>query len=92
MTDSNCTTDCLEIAAKVLLRCAGLGFLFLLIWFGAYSLLPGTIHQQGAMFGLTEHDVGVIHYSGMAMLKISVFVLFLFPYVAIRLVLRKRRG
>lgn len=92
MMNSNSSSDGLETASMVLLRCAGFGFLFLLIWFGAYSLLPGAIHQQGAMFGLTEHDVGVIHYCGMALLKISVFVLFLFPYVAIRLVLRKRRG
>jgi len=34
----------------------------------------------------------VIHYCGMAFVKLSVTLFFFFPWLAIRLVLRKRPG
>ena len=75
MTEIKPTTDCLETAAKVLLRCAGLGFGILFVWFGLYLLLPDLVRGQAAMFGLTEHEVGVATYCGLALLKISVLLL-----------------
>jgi len=44
----------------------------------------------GKLFGLTPHEVDVIQYCGIAAVKCVVLLFFLFPYVAIRLVLRKR--
>lgn len=49
------------------------------------------IHNlHGKMFRLTEHELDLIHYCGMAFVKLCVFLFFLFPYIAIRMVLRKR--
>ena len=92
MADFNSTTDCLETIAKLLLRCLALGVLVLFGWFGAYLLMPTIIHQQGAWFGLTEHEIGLIHYCGMAFFKLHVLVLFAIPYIAIRLVLSQRKA
>ncbi|MCY2989099.1 MAG: hypothetical protein NTY19_14685 [Planctomycetota bacterium] len=45
---------------------------------------------HGKMFGLAAHELDLIHYCGMAFVKLSVILFFLFPWAAIRLVLRKR--
>ena len=45
-----------------------------------------------ALFDLTTHEIEVIHYCGLALVKICVLLFFGFPYVAIRLVLRNRPG
>ena len=42
------------------------------------------------MFGLSKETLDVIHYCGMGLLKLFVFTFFLFPWLAIRWVLRKR--
>jgi hypothetical protein len=43
----------------------------------------------GKLFGLALHEVDVINYCGMAVVKVAVVLFFLFPYIAIRLVLRR---
>jgi len=43
------------------------------------------------LFDLTQEQLAVIHYCGIGLVKIEAFTLFLFPYIAIQLVLRRRR-
>ena len=87
---SNSTRETLETTAKVLLRCTGFGFLFLLIWVGFFLLAGDLVHDlHGGMFDLTKHELNVIHYCGMAMMKTAVFLFFLFPWLSIKLVLWK---
>jgi hypothetical protein len=82
--------EVLETIAQVLLRCTVLGFGLLLLWFGAYLLIGDLIYQlHGNMFGLSQHELDVIHYCGMGLVKLFVFVFFLFPWIAIKLVLSK---
>ena len=89
MTDS--TRDLFDTLARILLRCWIFGFLLLLLWFGIYMLASDVIYRlHGTMFGLSGHDLTVIHYSGMAFVKLSVILFFFFPWLAIRLVLRKQ--
>ena len=38
----------------------------------------------------SAHDLNVIHYCGMAFAKLSVILFFFFPWLAIKLVSRKR--
>jgi hypothetical protein len=86
MTDS--THEFLEILAKILLRCWIFGFLLLLLWFGAF--MSGAVYKlHGPLMNLTNHDLDEIHYSGMAFVKLSVILFFFFPWLAIKLVLRK---
>jgi len=44
------------------------------------------------MFDLSRHELQLIHYCGMGLVKLAVGVFFFFPWVAIRLVLSKARG
>jgi hypothetical protein len=81
--------ELLDAISKVLLRCTVFGFLLVLIWFAAYLLAGDLIRQQGSWFHLTPHELDVIHYCSIAFVKSCVLLFFLFPYVAIRLVLRK---
>ncbi|NLY02921.1 MAG: hypothetical protein GXY83_43270 [Rhodopirellula sp.] len=85
-------TEWLEVASRILLRCWIFGFLVLLFWFGVFMLAEDLVCRvHGAMFGLTPHELKVIHYCGMGLLKLAVGCFFLFPWLAIRMVLSKAR-
>ncbi|MGI6414784.1 MAG: DUF6868 family protein [Thermoguttaceae bacterium] len=87
----NSTHEFFEILGKILLRCWIFGFVLLFIWAAAF--LTGAVHKlHGPLMGLSAHDLNVIHYCGMAFLKLSVILFFFFPWLAIRLVLSKARG
>lgn len=89
MTDS--THGCFDTLATILLRSRIFGLLFLLLWFGIYMLASKVIYQfHGTMFGLSGHDLDVIRYCGMAFVKLSVILFFFFPWLAIRLVVKRR--
>ena len=88
MIDS--TRDFFDTLAKVLLRCWVFGFALLLFSFGIFMLTGEIIDDiNGRMFGLTPHELDLIIYCSLGLLKLSVLVLFLMPWLAIRLVLRK---
>ena len=90
MSQSDDLNRFFDTAAKVLLRCVVLGFLLLLVWLGAFFLAGDVIYGiHGKLFGLTPHELDLIHYCGIALLKCCVLLFFLFPYIAIRLVLRQ---
>ena len=83
--------DLLDAVARVLLRCWIFGFVLLLFWFGAHMLGGDLMYQvHGDMFDLSLHEMHVIHYCGMGLVKLVVGCFFLIPWVAIRMVLKKR--
>jgi hypothetical protein len=87
MTDS--THEFLDTLAKILLRCWIFGFVLLFIWLGAF--MSGVVHNlHGPLMDLSNHDLNVIHYCGMAFVKVVVILLFFFPWLAIKLVLRRQ--
>jgi hypothetical protein len=91
MLPSKDVNDLLGAAAKILLRCFVLGYLFLLLWFVAYMAAGDLIYRlNSSLFGISQHEMNLLHFYGITLVKIFVFVFFLFPYVAIRLVLRGR--
>ena len=78
---------------SILLRCWIFGLLLLVFWAGVFLLASEAIHNlHGPMFGLSPHDLNLIYYSGMAFVKLVVILFFFFPWLAIRLVLRKTKG
>jgi hypothetical protein len=89
MTGSDEISEWLDAISKVLLRCTILGFVLILLWFGVYYFAPGML--RGDFFGLTTHEVNLIQYCGIGLLKVLVLLFFFFPWVSIRLVLRRRR-
>jgi hypothetical protein len=88
----NDVNECLELVSRVLLRCTIFGFVLFLVWFAAFLLAGDLIFRQAQIFGLTQHELNLLHYGGMGLMKLIVILFFLFPYVAIRLVLKKKRS
>ena len=92
MPDSKPTTEFFAVLAKVLLRCWVFGFMLLGIWFGVFALAGDIVHRlHGALFGLSKHELNLIFYSAMGLLKLLVLVFFFFPWLAIRLVLKSEK-
>jgi len=82
----------LDAVAGVFLRCFVLAVCLLLFWFVFY-LVGGdwaySIHSK--WFELSRLHFGLMNYYGMALIKITSFLIFLFPYVAIKLILAKKQ-
>jgi hypothetical protein len=77
-----------DTLAQVLLYCWVFGLLLLVFWAGVFLLARKLIYRlHGSMFGLTERELNVIHYSGIAFVKLCVILFFFFPWAAIRLLL-----
>ena len=91
MLDS--TRDFFDTLAKVLLRCWIISFGLGVFSFVVFMLTGEIIHEiHGKMFGLSPHELDLIMYCGLGFFKLFVFIFFLFPWIAIRLVLRKASG
>jgi hypothetical protein len=89
MSDNSEIRRSLEVASGVLLRCFVLGVILLLMWFVVFLVggeMAYGIHSK--LIDITKHEFDLLNYYGIAFLKVLVFVAFLIPYVAIRLVLR----
>jgi len=83
------TKDVWDAVAGVLFRCWILGFALLFVWLGVSQLMGELIHRlHGSMFGLSRHELGVIFYCGMGLLKLCVLTFFLIPWLAIRMMLK----
>ena len=83
--------DLLHCLAGILLRCFLLSFALLLLWFVFYSAAADWaygIHSR--WFELSRRDFDLMNYYGMAFVKISASLFFLFPYVSVKLALRGR--
>lgn len=92
MSDSNSANEMLEVIGQVLIRCVVMGVLVLFFWWGALALVGDLAYSVHAKFApLSRQQFDVIHYAGMLMTKAMISVLFLFPFIAIRLVIRKRK-
>jgi hypothetical protein len=88
MSDS--TKELLETTKDVLLRCWMFGFVLLVISLGATLLTGNLIHDlHGSMFGLTNHELDLIFYCLMGILKLIVIACFFIPWLSIKLVLKK---
>jgi hypothetical protein len=92
MNETQSSAEFFRALAKMLLRCWILGFIVLLIWVGALLLTGDLIHRlHGGMFGLSKHELELIFYGGMGLLKLLVLVFFFIPWLAIRLMLRNEK-
>ncbi len=95
MNESVDLKNSLEAAAKILLRCFILNFVFILVWFVFYLACSGWwgyeygLHSK--IFDITSHEFALITYCAIAFAKLCNLIFFLFPYVAIRLVLKQKQ-
>ncbi len=81
-----------ERITKALGICFLLIFGLLAIWFVGY-LVGGdfAFGIHATMFDIDRREFDLIMYCGMALLKFAAVVLFLIPYVALKIVERKAR-
>ena len=70
-----------------------IGVIFIMFWF-IFFLLDGdfgyTIHAK--WFQISRHEYDLLNYYGMAFIKGCNFLFFLFPYIAIRMVLKRNNA
>jgi hypothetical protein len=82
----------LDRIAGIFLRCFFMCYALLLLWFFLYLFAGNWAYGiQAGWFELSRQDFALVNYCTIAFTKICAIVFFLFPYVLIRLVLRKKR-
>jgi hypothetical protein len=90
MNDLN---ELLDAVSGILWRCFLIGIVFISIWFGVFKWGTGLVYRQGQQwFGLSPHECALVAYCGLGLAKVFTYLFFLAPWIAIRLVLRKRRS
>ena len=93
MSENNCDYIAkLELWAKILIRCFIIGAVFLLFAFFMVVIFKDFALQIHAdLMGIPLEDVRVEIYSGLMMVKSFIFLLFLVPFVAIKMVICKAK-
>jgi hypothetical protein len=82
----------LETLASILIRSFLLGAGLLLLWFLFYLFLPDWTYEMNTKwFNIGRHEFDLINYCGIGLVKITLLLFFLFPYLSVRLVLRKKK-
>ena len=85
------TDEMLELVSQVLIRCVVLGVAVLLIWWGGLVFMGDFVfNMHSKVTPMSMEQFNVIHYAGMLTTKAIVSLLFFFPWIAIRLVIKKR--
>jgi hypothetical protein len=63
-----------------------------LLWFCSILFIPDWFYRVNEnWFAISRHEFDVINYGGIAFLKIINLAFFLFPYLTIKLLLRKQK-
>ena len=92
MPDPKQNAEFFDLLAKALLRSWIFGFAVLYTWVGIIFLAKDRFYGLlGNLFGLSHHELGLTNYCGIVLLKLLLIVFFVIPWLAIRLVLRRRR-
>lgn len=82
----------LDYVAEILIRCFWYSIALLILSLLVFLVAGDAAFRiHSVMFGITKHEFALMYYYGMAFLKIIIFIFFLIPYVAIRVVLKKHR-
>ena len=77
----------IQTVKDVLIWCAVIEMGLLLWWFVFYRCFRDWIHRfHGRWFRLSPEQFDAIHYGGMALLKLGMFMLHLVPWVALEIV------
>lgn len=76
-----------ETVRDALLWCTIINYGLLLWWFLVFSLARDWMHGfHGRWFRLSDGQFDAIHYTGMAMYKVGIFLFNLVPYLALMIV------
>ncbi len=81
-----------ERLAAILIRSFLFGVALLLLWFLLFLIVPGWVFEMNATwFDIDKHTFDLINYCGIGFMKIVILLFFLFPYLAIKWTLWKRK-
>jgi hypothetical protein len=79
--------DALETKAKVSIRCFFMNYALILLWWASY-MIGRRCKLHKLIFNLNQHEFALVTYCGIAFAKVCNVMFFLFPYIAIRWVLK----
>jgi uncharacterized membrane protein YedE/YeeE len=83
--------DRLDVIAGILIRSFLGGIALLTVWFLCFVLAGDCIYQlHSRWFAIPREAFNALHYALMAATKITLILFFLIPWIAIRLVLKKK--
>ena len=70
----------MDAVARILLWCFGLGLVFILLWFGMLVLAGDAVYNLHAKWfvQISREHFDALHYLGLMLFKVAVFLLFLF--------------
>ncbi len=73
--------------SEFLLWCLAINYIILLFWFAAFIFAHGwMLRLHSRWFHISENQFDRIHYTGMAIYKISILLFNLVPYIALCIV------
>ena len=77
----------IELIRSFLLWCTVINYGILLVWYVVFALAHDWIRRlYGRWFRLSDDQFDSLHYLGMAIYKIGIFLFNLVPYVALCIV------
>lgn len=89
---SNSTENLLYSVKSALLRCWLIGFGLLALTFAASQLARTfVVDLHGWLFGLTGHEIDIIMYCAMGLIKLLVLVCFFIPWLSLHWTLPRQR-
>jgi hypothetical protein len=92
MDESSSFLGALELLSAILLRCFAIGVAVVLLWFFFFLIGGDAIYAiHGKWFSISRPGFDLLNYYGMAFIKVCNFMLFLVPYLAIRMVLKGKK-
>lgn len=78
----------IELFQTFLLWCIGLNAIIGLIWFLAIVVAGDFIYQAHSLiFSVSKEEFNRVNYVGIVLFKMMVFVLFVVPFVALKIIL-----
>lgn len=81
----------LDGVAGILIRCFLGGMALLIVWFAGFAAAGDWVYQvHTRWFQIPRQTFDAIHYTGMAVTKITIILFFLLPWIAIKLISGKK--
>ena len=77
----------LETVRDVIAWCTVINLILLLWWYALFTLAHDWMYRfHGKWFKISVETFDAVHYAGMALFKIGIFLFNLAPYLALRIV------
>jgi hypothetical protein len=75
-----------ETLRGALLWCGIINYATLVLWAALVFLMPGLRHLPCRWLRLSAEQIDIIHYGGLLLFKLGIFLFNLVPYIALRIV------